>query len=216
MIKHFAIQYLRIIRRNKSFAIISVLGLVIAFSISFLTLIYLLNESSYENFHSNRNRIYRIISEYPKWDEIEPTTPFILSSTLEKEFPEVENSTRIRVQDDIEIRKDNFFIRERSFLFSDNSIFEIFTLPIISGDPITPLKDPYSVVISEKAANKYFNNTNPIGKNIEIKFKGVTYNLIVNAVMNDIQYNSIIQADIIGNLSIYLNYQKERYKKKQY
>jgi len=213
MIKYFISGFLRNIWLNRTHYSINIFGLAIGLSISFVVLIYVLNETSYDDCHIKKNRIYRVLSEYPNWKELIPNTPFILAPTLSNEFPEIENCTRIKKLTEIKIHIDNSFISEGGFQFADNSIFEIFSLPFIIGNPKEALNQNNNVVISEKMAKKYFNSKNPIGKILSIDYKGREYDLLVTGVMQNIPQNSTFQADFIGNIIIPINYLKERFKR---
>ncbi len=198
-------NYLKIawrnIKRHKGYSFINITGLAVGMTVCILILLFVRYELSYDNFHEYKDRIYRIEpqfltadgSVYRHYCSLAPAfTPF-----LEKEFPEMEHIVRIAGGDTTLVNVDEKkFIEERFFL-AEEDIFEVFTLPLVQGDPETALKNPNSVVLSESMAHKYFGDGDPIGKRIrtdQSSFYEVT------GVMKDMPENSHVQFDFIGSL----------------
>jgi putative ABC transport system permease protein len=189
-------NYLKIAFRNifkfKVFSTINILGLSIGMTACLLMLMYVVNEISFENFHHNKNRIYRIAVE---WGNKESKMKFAgsmpaLAPSLNSQIPEVEKAIRIkRDYDAVIINQAKEEIQEDNLFFTDPAIFDIFSFNLIKGDKATALIDPFSVVLSEKQASKYFGSNSPIGEYLDygdtpLKITGLMENIPVNTHLN--------------------------------
>jgi len=159
-----------------------------------LILLWVQDELSYDRFHENASDIYRVIQDINFADH--STTWTItqgpLGPSLKKDFPEIINATRITG------RGLRLTYNDRSFDevvgMADPSIFEMFTFPLIKGNPATALSDPNSIVLTEEMAEKYFGDENPIGKTIQADNE---YDFLVSGVLKKIPDNSHLQFDFI-------------------
>ena len=132
----------------KVYSCINIVGLAVGMASCILILLYVLDELNYDRYHQKADQIYRVLKKQGEWG-FGSSTSFILAPTLLEEFPEIRNVARIRKSHDpVYIRKGVNTLRERSFLFADNSIFEVFTLPLIVGNPRTALESPHSIVLT--------------------------------------------------------------------
>jgi len=214
MLTHYFKTAIRNIARNKIFSIINIVGLTIGLASSFLILLYVLNETGYDKYHKKRNQIYRVITEYiDSWEQ--PGTACILAPTMKSDFPEIEFIARINTII-TSLKKGEEYINERYFRTADNDIFEIFTLPFLKGNPKTALADPFSVVISESMADKYFENQDPLGKVLTIMAMDEEIQLTVTGVMKDIPENSTYKADFIGTTELAIKYWGKRFNNKNF
>jgi putative ABC transport system permease protein len=205
------INYLKIALRNlmkyKSNSIINILGLSLGISIFILIYLYVQNELSYDNFNNNRDRVYRIIhEEYTPDKDTEkwPFTPNPLAAAISKDFSEGELTCRFRKPSSTFSVKygDNFF-NENKFGFSDENFFDMFQIPLISGDKRIALKEIYSVVISEETAKKYFGNDEPIGKSVIVSFPWFGFDQQIFKVTGVVKIpdNFHLKIDFIGSIS---------------
>ncbi len=192
----------RNILRNKIFTIINVGGLSIALAASFFILIYVVNELRYDKCHLKRDRIYRVITNKTEFNSKRATAPFILTPTLLKDFPEIENAARLMRLRNVWLQYKDNFIEENKFMCADSAIFKILTLPLIVGK--NNIDDKSSIVISENIAKKYFGNVNPVNKILTAKIKDKEVLFKVVGVMKNIQRNSTFKANIIGNIELRL------------
>ncbi len=110
-----------------------------------------------------------------------------MGPTMVKEFPQVEQYTRIQVYESFLVRKGNENLRESRVAYGDSTLFDVFTLPLIAGNPKTALKEPHSLVITETIAKKYFNRTDVVGKSMLINDTG---NYKITGVIKDIPAQS--------------------------
>ena len=161
---------LRIVKKQKAYALINITGLAVGLASCILILLYVISELSYDRYHVNAGRIYRIGVEgnmggnYVKF----PISNLGMGPAMLKDFPEVESMTRIlpRSKRAVKYEDKNFF--EDDWMYADENFFKVFTFPLIEGEAETALKAPNSVVVTEDFAKKYFGDEPPVGKNITI------------------------------------------------
>jgi putative ABC transport system permease protein len=197
MFRSFLKVALRSIARQKAYALINVLGLAVGIACSILITLFVLHESSFDRFHENADRIMRVWvngqlaeAKISSAYTAVPTGPAFL-----EEIPEVINYSRIEIWDNILIRKGDKVFLEDNFFWADSGFFEIFSFPLVSGDPSTVLKEPRSMVISENMAKKYFGSEDPVGQVLEAFNDSVDY--MITGVMKDIPDNSHIFCDFV-------------------
>lgn len=168
MFKNYFLTSLRSISRRKGFSLLNVLGLSIGLAASLLIFQYVKDELSFDDFHSNADRIYRVQFDYVRDGELvfQCATAFPkVGPALKAEYPEVENTCRmyLRYGGGI-IRYGETAMKEENLFTVDQSFFEIFSYPLIKGDRKTALSQPNTAVIEEETAKKYFGADDPIGK----------------------------------------------------
>ncbi len=166
MIKNYIKTAFRSLLKNKGFTAINVLGLALGLATCLLIVFYVFDELSFDKYNVNADRIYRLNNDI-KFGGNEGSyavAPAPAAAAMKADFPEVEQVARFRFQGGNQVKKGNHDIQENSMVYADPTIFAVFTLPMISGDPKTALKYPHTIVITEKIAEKYFNTTNAVGK----------------------------------------------------
>ena len=166
MIKNYIKTAFRNLLKNKGFTAINVLGLALGLATCLLIVFYVFDELSFDKYNLNADRIYRVNNDI-KFGGNEGSyavAPAPAAATLKADFPEIEQVARVRNQGGNQVKKGTQNIQENAMVFADPTLFSVFTLPMISGDPKTALKDPHTVVITEKIAEKYFNSANAVGK----------------------------------------------------
>ena len=159
MVKNYIKIAFRNIRKYKGFSIINLSGLIIGMTCSILILLFVNYEFSYEKFHKNAENIYRILTLVERVEDSHrdwyTSTPPILAPTLKEELPEVVNAAHVAVMSEWMTYKKNEF-HENGFCFADQEFLEMFSFPLIAGNPKTALNEPFSLLITEKMAEKYF------------------------------------------------------------
>lgn len=194
MLRNYIKIAIRNLRRNKGYSFINIAGLAIGMACCLLILLYVKDELSYDGFHQNKDRIYRILS----FSTIGGTTrqfarhPSALSQALAEAIPEVEAFTRIFTFPNTRISYQNNTFEIRDFYIADESFFSIFSHDFIAGDPITALASPNSLVITKNTAIQIFGDEDPIGKSItfqaaridDLKITGVIKNIPENSHYN--------------------------------
>jgi putative ABC transport system permease protein len=172
MIQNYLKITLRNIQRNKAFSIINIAGLAIGMACCIVIVNYIVFESSYDRFHTNAGHIYRVnaLLEFGGRGEKLASTNHPIGPYLEDNYPEVLDSARLRRymygQILVEYEENKFF--EKGIYYADDSVFDVFTYPMIVGDPKTALKLPYSIVLTETIAKKYFGENYPLGKILKL------------------------------------------------
>ncbi len=194
MFRHYCTIAIRNLVKYKSYSLNNILGLTIGFACCMSILLYVQNEFSYDRFHENADQIYRVV------EGNDVKTPPLLGPTLKNEYPEIEEFLRIQGTAGIWLMayQDKVFY-ETLVAWADGTLFDIFSFPLLQGNPDTALKDPYSVVISQSIARKMFEDEDPIGKVI-VADNGLA-DLRVTGVMEDIPDNSHFQMDYFVSLS---------------
>ena len=171
MVKNYLVIAFRGILKQKGHFLINTVGLAVGISVCLMLFLWVRDELSYDRYHENSERIYRVISQYSEEGQLKQSasTPAPLGPALVSEFPEVEKTVRFGENGFLLSYKNKFFL-ERIF-FADPEIFDLFTFPLVQGNRETALKFPHSIVISEKIRDKYFENDNPIGKILNLNGK---------------------------------------------
>ncbi|MFC1556164.1 ABC transporter permease, partial [candidate division KSB1 bacterium] len=166
MLKNYLKITLRNVKKHKTYSMINIFGLAFGLACCILILFWVNDELSYDSFHDNVDRIFRVVSERKtNRTYISPVTPGSLAPALKQDFPEVENSARL-MSIRMSFRYGNNFeqLYQDRGLFADPSFFDMFSFPIVQGDASTALSDPFSVVISKRMASVIFGEEDPIGK----------------------------------------------------
>ena len=156
--------------KSKGYSFINIAGLAVGLSACLLIGLYVKHELSYDRFHENAARIYRVNMELKFGDnhlDLAQANP-LFGETAKNEIQQVEETTRLRWYGSFLVRKGNENIREGDVAWADSTLFDVFTLPMISGNPKTALTDPNSIVITESVARKYFDRTDVLGETLTI------------------------------------------------
>ena len=202
MLKNYFKIAFRNLWKNKTFSIINIVGLATGLCCFLLITIYVLDELNYDRYNKNADRIFRISSDLKiGGNEMRICqTSDMMGSSLKKDYPEVEEYTRIYASSGNKlIKKGNEYINEMNVAHVDSTFFSVFTLPSIAGDTKTALNEPTTVVITETTARKYFGTIDAIGKTIETNDKGSTV-YKVTAVIKDIPENSHFHFDFLFSM----------------
>ena len=179
---------LRNIIRQKGYSFINVVGLAIGMTCCILILLWVQDELSYDRYHQKADRICRLCLDANIGKRVRaPVTPAPAAPTMISEFPEVINATRIRGPFTTSVRYGDRVFQQGGVSYADNSIFDVFTFPFVSGDPQTALEAPYSVVITDEMAGKYFGDEDPVGKVLRFDDEA---DFTVTGVVEDVPRNS--------------------------
>lgn len=190
MIRNFFRVAIRNIARNKVFTFLNVVGLAIGMAASLLILLWVQDELSYDRFNRKAENIYRVEEDqFYSGERYHVTvTPQPSGPVWKEKIPEIVEQARINRLPRILFRNEDKVFFESSIVASDSGLFSMFTLPLLRGDPETALSAPYSIVLSEKLADKYFGDTNPLGRTVTLENR---YQFMVTGVMKEIPSNSI-------------------------
>ncbi|WP_353721645.1 ABC transporter permease [Dyadobacter sp. 676] len=200
MLKNYFKIAFRNLWKHKVFSFINIMGLTVGMSACLLISMYVHFELTYDAFHSKSDRIYRLVT-----DVITPSetinagiTSWAYGPTISQEFPEVEAYTRINGGSFL-VRKGDIKFQEEATVFADSSFFHVFDFKLIQGDPKTALKAPLSLVFTEKAARKYFGDSDPLGQTLLLSGEGLPAK--VTGIMKDIPENSQIKGDMFVSMT---------------
>ena len=209
MFRNYFIIALRNITRQKIFSIINVSGLSIGLACSFLILLHVVTELSYDDHFKDANDIFRVaVKASMSGNEFEAAvTGGPLAGILKSELPEINGYTRLREGTMTLLRTDDKSFYEENILYADSSFFEIFSFDVLSGDPKTALIHPNSIVLTQKMAKKIFGDLVPIGKNIKWNNE---QNYTVTGIVKDTDKKTHLDFDILVSFSTL--YQNERFK----
>ena len=166
MFKNYLRIALRNIKKHKGYSIINILGLAIGMACCILITSYVLYELSYDKYHENADRIYRIKADAQIGNNhlhIPKSSPPMAGYMIEN-YPEVLNAARLREMSNVPVRYREKQYYEGRVFYADNSFLEMFSLPVLKGDPKTALKTANTAVITEDTARRYFGEEDPIGK----------------------------------------------------
>jgi len=199
MIKNYLKIAWRNLWKNKVFSAINIIGLALGLAAFLLIALSVLNELSYDRYNAKAARIYRVNDDIKFGGNLISTavSPPPLASGLEATFPGIEKAVRFRQYGTAHIKKDNDIIEEKNITYCDPGVFEVFTLPMLAGDPSTALKEPNSVVITQSTAIKYFNSTKVLGK---IFVFDKVNNYAVTGVIKDIPSQSHFKFDFFVSM----------------
>src|SRR5687767_14054364 len=201
MLKNYLIISFRNLRKHSSYSLINIFGLGLVLSTFILLMVWIQHELSYDTFHEKSDRIYRASMEYSFGGQVARTSvsPTALLPTLQKNFAEIENGTRVYNPSSYNpfiVKKDELALQEDHFYFADSTFFKSFSYPLIDGNRMTALNKPYSVLITQSTAKKYFGDADPMGKILNVN--GTT-DYEVTGVLADIPANSYLQFDFLGS-----------------
>ncbi|HCI71828.1 MAG TPA: hypothetical protein DHV30_15045, partial [Balneola sp.] len=199
-------------KRQPGYSFINIIGLSIGIACALIIFLYVQDELSYDRFHEKAYRIYRI-DQTNIWANFEgkfaSTGPGV-AGVLKKAIPEIESTVRINDPADylITIQNDQSgsrYFEESEVLSADSSFFEVFTMEFLEGNPSTSLKAPYSVVLTERTRERYFDNESGVGKTIRIGNPGEEISYQVTGVVKEMPKNSHFNFDLLTSLSSDLN-----------
>ena len=199
MIANYIKTSARSIMRNRFFSAINIAGLSISMTVGLLIIGMLIDTFQYDKFHVHHDRIYRVLTNYQRNNEHGPeyfaTTSLKAAKTV-KEFPGVEDATIIRRTFAGDMTHGEKTLPLTGF-WTDNSFFSVFSFEIIEGNSATALKYPFSIVLTETSAKKFFEDKNPLGKVVTVSGRDYT----VTAIMKDVPKFSHFKFDVLASLN---------------
>ncbi|MCJ7582308.1 MAG: ABC transporter permease [Candidatus Aminicenantes bacterium] len=201
MIKNFIKITMRNIWKRKLFSFINIMGLTIGISCFFLIIVNVRDEFSYDNFHENKDLIYRVALEriYPDNVVFYAIIPYSIGEAMKNDIPEVEDMTRFfRIGQSVVFQYEDQTYEEDKLLFVEPNFFDMFSIPLLQGDSKTVLSTQNSILMTRDSTLKYFGDEDPIGKTL-VTPQG---EFLVSRVVDNVPKNSHIEFDFIVPLSI--------------
>lgn len=195
MIKNYFKVVWRNLSKNKLYSFINITGLSVGITCCVLIFLYVQYEWSYDKYNVKSGQIYRLteVLHLPNENNARALTSPPMASALQANFPEVLKTVRISYSSRY-LSYQNKKIVSTQIMYADSTLFDIFTFPIISGDKQKALVNPYSIVLTESMAKKYFGSVSPLGKIMQLSD---TVPLTVTAVVKDVPANSHFNFDCI-------------------
>lgn len=203
MFKNYFIIAIRNLIRQKGYFFINLLGLTIGLTACLLITFYVIDELSYDKFHEKGDRIYRVGYQYkaPSGDIHQtPMTEYRLKESFKSYFNQIEEFVRIGMPGSFYIEyEDKKFYQEKVSLVDEN-FFDVFTYEWVAGDKETALEEPFTGVITESVAKKFFGNTSPLGKRIRVYHETGEAEMTITGVIKDMPENAHFHLSIIGSM----------------
>jgi putative ABC transport system permease protein len=212
MFKNYLKSALRFLKQNRLFAGINALGLTISLAVSFIILLFVINELSYDHCHKNRNRVFRVNSFYSDTKNFVSATPYGLASALKDDYPQVDKAIRI-LPLPLTFKVNENLISTIATC-TDSGVFDIFTIPLKEGVRTQDLlEDKNSLVLSLKLAEKLFPGQNPIGKEIAGTINDTETLFTIKGVFENIPENSSFRAECFVSSKWTVEYLNKKFNK---
>ncbi|WP_158642812.1 ABC transporter permease [Mucilaginibacter ginsenosidivorax] len=213
MIRNYIKMARRSLKKSFGFTTINILGLSAGLATFLLIVLYVADEISYDQYNLNADRIYRVTDNVKlNGNEASYAGSEKLLTEVFADYPEIEKYTRIIPKETLfktsrkfNFKKGNANIEEQHVAFSESSLFSVFTLPMMEGDPATSLTAPHSAVITESMAKKYFNDVHALGKTLTLNDTSIYK---VTGVIKDIPARSHFNFDFLLSYSSIPEYQE--------
>ncbi|MEQ8627351.1 ABC transporter permease [Ekhidna sp.] len=190
----------RSIARNKLFSSINIVGLAVSMSVGLLMITYIGETLTFDEFHEKKDRIYRVTSTYQSVSNDDPfdlaSTSVFIGEKLKEQYTGFEKVLIMRRNFNADIAKGENIINVRGH-YSTTEFFDVFSFDLKSGDPATALKEPNSIILTEKAANKLFIDEDPVGQIVTAGEKSYT----ITGLMSEVPENSHIQFEALASFS---------------
>ncbi len=199
MFKHFINVAIRLILRQKVHSLINVLGLAIGLASSLLITMFIMHELSYDRFHEKNDQIYRLCvkGKIGEQDMNMAWTAMPTAEAFTREFPEIINSCRLDVNDNVLIRRGDKTLIEDEMLWADSTFFDIFDFRLLTGDPDQVLKEPNTIVLSKEMALKYFGDEDPVGQSLALFNDSSIYR--ITGIMENCPENSHLDYNFLAS-----------------
>ena len=193
---------LRNILRNKGLFSLNIIGLSLGIASCLVIMLFVIDELSYDRFNEKADEIVRVVfkAKIEGEDVREAVVMPPVAETLKREFPEVNDATRLRRMGEPNVVYNNTTFKNSKYAWVDPNFFEVFTLRVIEGKAVSPLDEPFSVVLTQKEAQRYFGSSkNAIGKNLELEGYDQPYK--VTAIIDEVPKNSHFHFDAFVSMN---------------
>src|SRR6266496_2348348 len=216
-------NYLKIAFRNltkyKFISFINLFGLTVGLTCCLLITIYILNELSYDRYNKNAENIYRVTRDFNNEDGVVSLRLSTISPPfgyyLPTDFPEIQKMTRLLDNGITPLKYKDKLINEKNVFFADENLFDVFTIKVLKGNPKTALSGPFSAMLTEETAKKYFGDEDPVNKVIrannqfDVKVTGIYKAFPANAHMHPgmlVSFNTLKDSAVYGEKNLETNW----------
>jgi putative ABC transport system permease protein len=202
MFKNYLKLAYRNIFRHKRYAFLNILGLAVGLAACLLIASYVIHELSFDKMHPSKDRIYRINGLIPFGGEVlhNAVVGAPLGPAVEESIPEIEESVRILRRHDVPVRVEDKDFKEKKVFFAEQDILQVFSIPLVRGNPRSALEAPFSVIIDESLARKYFGQEDPLGKSIRMTLQK-TFDFQISGVMRNMPSNTVLRIPLIASFA---------------
>jgi ABC-type antimicrobial peptide transport system permease subunit len=201
MLRNYFKTAWRNILRNKTTSFINLFGLSVGMTAAVMILMWVQNEMSFDNYHPNVKQIYRLTCHINTANWVIEVSPLLLSDAIQKEIPEIKSTAKLRpIRGAAILNIKGELFSEKNCTYYDKGWFKMFHYDYVEGNPNTAIQNPFSIIMTETKAKKYFGNHAAVGQIIRID----TINYAVQAVIKDNPQNSSFQYDIFIPLDAFL------------
>jgi len=199
MIKNYLKIALRNMRKHKVYSFINISGLAVSVACCLMILMHIRFESSYDNYHRDADRVYRLGIDIstPSFKRTFAPISYFEAPFLKENFPQVEAVARFRDIGGVLVRRGDRVFYENDIVQADHDIFDVLTFPFIQGDPGAALTRPGTLVVSESTGRKYFGHDNPMGQAIQIGGN----EFVIAGVMADPPKNTHLRFGLIASMA---------------
>lgn len=201
MIKNYFKIAIRNLWRSKGFSAINIIGLAIGIATCLIIMLFVQHELSYDRFNKKADRIVRVVFrgqvQGEKMKEANVFPP--VAQTLAKDYPEVQEATRISYGGSPMVTYNDKTFKENGFAYADANFFQVFTLPLLKGDAKTALVQPNTMIITKAIAEKYFGKENPIGKVLNLKSLNTSYK--ITGLIDKVPEKSHFHFDLFASMA---------------
>jgi putative ABC transport system permease protein len=204
MLKNYIKIAFRNLTQNKVYSTINITGLAIGLAVCMLIMLYVGHESNYDRFHDHADKTFWIQGKIKMGSDsiFVGSLSYATAPLVKQEEAAVESFMRYKIQNSSTVIQNpaipSLKFTEDKFLFADSNFFSFFSFPLSAGSKQQVLREPFNVVISPKAANKYFGNENPVGKIIRYN---LTHDFRITGIADRVPSNSSIDFDFVASLS---------------
>lgn len=191
---------LRNVYRHPWSTLLDICGLAVGMAVVFMIFLYVQDELSFDRFHENASRIYRLIGVYEDEKGTQttlPTVPYDLGPRIADDFPEIQAFARVfKSAYKAWFSRKEITSNEEKFYKVDPQFFQIFNFNLIRGNPAEVLREPHSIVISQATARKFFGAEDPVGQTLTLQ-GDVNYR--VTGIFRDVPSTSHFHPDVLGS-----------------
>ena len=199
----------RYLSKNKLYSFINIFGLAIGVASFVLIMLYVNYEYSYDTFEGSENvqRVYMDYTEEGVFVPGDAQTYNLSGPTLKEAFPEIKKFVRLSHITDVTFKYNNSLINDEKGALADPSYFDVFNYPLLKGDISTALKEPYTILLTESLAKKIFGDEDPIGKSLEVLFRGKTL-FEVTGVLKNLPENTHMKNDFLISFNTLMTWEE--------
>jgi putative ABC transport system permease protein len=216
MLRNYLLIAIRNIFRQKAYSLINIIGLAVGIMSCMLIVMYVADELSYDKFHTKGDRIYRLFFNYtsPNGESFNHAIgPYRLADELAARYPEIEEAVRLSFTSPMPLRNGEIEFVEDNVMFADSNVFKVFTIQMEAGDPSTALTEPFTCVVSDVVARKFFGEDNPVGRSLQVNTGQGEGEVRITGVFRSFPENSHIKPDVLASMSTaeYLFNDRQKY-----